>query len=123
MTGQLVQMNEQLREKEQLIEQIAREKREALKQLENVDGVKLIDLNVDSFEDLRMSYDSVQEGLDDVVKERDSLRKKLEVIQREHLNQTLELNLDMRDEVEKSREEALHKSEQLLCLQKRYTLC
>ena len=80
MTGQLVQMNEQLREKEQLIEQIAREKREALKQLENVDGVKLIDLNVDSFEDLRMSYDSVQEGLDDVVKERDSLRKKLEVI-------------------------------------------
>lgn len=75
-----------------------------------MDGVKLMDLNVDSFEDLRMSYDSAQ-GLDSVMKERDSLRKKLEVIQREHLNQTLELNLDMRDEVEKSREEALLKSE------------
>ena len=60
--------------------------------------------------------------LDQLESERDQLKQKIQDIQRDHLNQTFEMNLNMKEEIEAMREESLIKSEQLQTLEKRYKL-
>lgn len=49
------------------------------------------------------------------------MKAKLDALLKEHVNQTFEMNLEMKEEIENVREETLIKSEQLQILEKRYS--
>ena len=84
-----------------------------MKQAED-DGLQLMDLQAEDFEDLRMSIGPEQKSiLDQVTYERDQLKLKIDAMQRDHLNQTFEMNLNMKEEIESVREEILIKNDQL----------
>ena len=76
------------------------------------DGLQLMDLQAEDFEDLRMSIGPEQKSiLDQVTYERDQLKLKIDAMQRDHLNQTFEMNLNMKEEIESVREEILIKND------------
>ena len=106
-------------------------------QLLEADGIKLIDF--DPPEDLRMSLDPLSKKseetgkfapnaindssflvmeLERVKAERDELKRQKEQIVRDHLNQTLESNLDMKEENQLLREQDIIRNELLTRLEK-----